>query len=343
MVFKDEIFMVAEVSANHGHDIRVALDSIDAAKEAGADAVKFQAYEPSSLTIDCDNKYFFIDHPEWGEQTLYKLYKKAYTPFDWFPKLKERADRAGITFFATAFDKKGIDLLESIGVPFHKAASFELVDTILIEYMAEKGKPLILSTGMASEAEIEDALSVVRKYGNEVVLLKCVSSYPADLSDMNLNTIPDMRSRFGVDVGLSDHSLGDDVPFLSVAFGVKMIEKHFTLSRANKTPDSFFSMEPDEFKRMVFRVREAEKIAGGIRYGAFGGQEKSKIFRRSLFVVKDIRKGEKFSEDNLKSIRPGYGLPVKYYREILGKRAVFDILRGTPLSFDMVEGICEPY
>lgn len=332
------VFVIAEVSANHGQDFNRAVDMIKVAKECGADAVKFQAGRPDTLTINADNKYFQIKHPQWGGQTLYELYKKAYTPWEWFKKLKEAADDLEIVFFATAFDKGAVDLLEEIDVPIHKIASFELVDLPLIEYVAKTKKPLILSTGMADICEIQEAVATARNTGvKEITLLKCVSSYPAKPEEMNLKTIPHMQELFQCPVGLSDHSLGIGASVCAVALGAVVIEKHFTLSRKTKTLDGFFSIEPEELKELVGNIRIAEKTLGKIHYGLTEGEKKSRVFRRSLFVVKDINKGEIFTEENLKSIRPANGLSPKYTTIILGRTAKKNVRKGTPLTWDLVD------
>jgi len=332
-------FIIAEISANHGQDLKKATRMIREAKKCGADAVKFQTYTPDTLTIDSDNRCFRVKHPEWGGQTLYDLYKKAYTPWGWFEKLKKAADKEGIIFFSTAFDRTAVDLLEEIDVPFHKIASFELVDLPLIEYAAKTKKPLILSTGMATLSEIKEAFAAARKGGvKEITLLKCVSSYPAKAEDMNLATISDMKDVFKTTIGISDHTLGTVVSTAAVAMGAKVVEKHFTLSRKEKTPDSFFSMEPGEFKNMVDDIRTVEKAIGGTSYGLTGEQKKSRIFRRSLFAVKDIRKGETLTLDNVRSIRPANGLEPKYLKKIVNKKAKVNIKRGTPLEWDQIGG-----
>jgi pseudaminic acid synthase len=305
---------------------------IKKAKECGVDAVKFQCYTPDTMTLDCNNEYFKVEHPKWGGQTLYKLYEKAYTPWEWFPKLKEIAEKEGILFFATTFDKSSTDFLEKLKVSFHKIASFELVDLPLIEYTAKTKKPLIISTGMGSLEEIKEAVDTVKKTGvKDLTLLKCVSSYPAEPEEINLKTLPDMKERFDCKIGLSDHTLGIGVSITAVALGARVIEKHFTLSRKIKTPDSFFSIEPDELKKLVENVRIAEKAIGKVHYGLTDKEKQSKIFRRSLFAVKDIKKGEEFTESNIKSIRPGHGIKPKYLTQMLGKKAKEDIGKGIPL------------
>jgi pseudaminic acid synthase len=331
------VFIIAEISANHGQNFNRAVALIKKAKECGADAVKFQAYTPDTLTINADNKYFRIKHPQWGGQTLYELYKKAYTPWKWFKKLKKVADDLGILFFATAFDRTSVDFLEGLNVRFHKISSFELVDLPLIEYVAKTKKTLILSTGMATLSEIKEAVNTARSAGTkEIVLLKCVSSYPARPEEMNLKTIPHMKELFGCPVGLSDHSLGIGVSVCAVALGADVIEKHFILSRKIETPDNFFSIEPRELKELVENIRIAEKALGKVHYEPTEDEKKSRIFRRSLFVVKGIKKGQVFSPENVKSIRPSDGLKPKYIAAILGKKAKRDIKKGTPLSWDLI-------
>jgi pseudaminic acid synthase len=330
-------FIVAEISANHGQSFKRAVALIKKAKEAGADAVKFQCYTPDTLTINCDNKYFRIKHPKWGGQTLYQLYQKAYTPWNWLKELKKIAEDLGLVFFATAFDKTAVDFLEDLDVPIHKIASFELVDLPLIEYIAKTKKPLILSTGMATLKEIEEAVDTAKKAGTkDIILLKCVSSYPARPEEMNLRTIPDMAKRFNLPVGLSDHTIGVATSIAAVCLGAKLVEKHFCLSRKIETPDSFFSLEPREFKLLVENIRIAEKALGKVHYGLTEDEKKSRVFRRSLFVVKDIRKEDIFNEENVRSIRPAYGLPPKYLKFILGKKAKKDIKKGTPLKWELM-------
>jgi pseudaminic acid synthase len=331
-------FIVAEISANHGQSFKRAVALIKKAKEAGADAVKFQCYTPDTLTINCDNKYFRIKHHKWGGQTLYQLYQKAYTPWNWLKELKKIAEDLGLVFFATAFDKTAVDFLEDLDVPIHKIASFELVDLPLIEYIAKTKKPLILSTGMATLKEIKEAVDTAKKAGTkDIILLKCVSSYPARPEEMNLRTIPDMAKRFNLPVGLSDHTIGVATSIAAVCLGAKLVEKHFCLSRKIETPDSFFSLEPQEFKLLVENIRITEKALGKVHYGLTEDEKKSLVFRRSLFVVKDVRKGEIFNEENVKSIRPAYGLPPKYLSQVIGKKASRNIKRGTPLNENLIQ------
>jgi len=334
--FFKRCFIIAEISANHGQDFKRAVSLIKKAKASGADAVKFQTYTPDTLTIDVDNKYFRIHHPEWGGQTLYQLYKKAYTPWKWFRKLKKVSDDLGIMFFSTAFDNKAVDFLEELNVPLHKIASFELVDLPLIEYAARTKKPLILSTGMATLSEIKEAVSTAREAGaKDIVLLKCVSSYPARPEQMNLRTIAGMKESFGLPVGLSDHTLGIGASIAAVSLGARVIEKHFTLSRKTKTPDSFFSIEPHELKTLVENVRSVEQVMGKACYGLIGEEKAGRIYRRSLFVVMDMKKGDLFTAETLRSIRPGYGMHPRYFKRIIGKRASIDIKKGTPLKWGM--------
>ena len=331
------VFIVAEISSNHGQDFNQAAALIKKAKECGADAVKFQTCTPDTLTINVDNKYFKIKHPEWGGQTLYNLYKKAYIPWKWLKKLKKIADDLGIIFFSTAFDKTAVDFLEEIEVPMHKIASFELVDLPLIEYMAKTKKPLIMSTGTATISEIEEAVNTAKRAGaKDIILLKCVSSYPANPDEMNLNTIPHMQKLFDCPIGLSDHTLGIGISVAAISLGARVVEKHFTLSRKIETPDSFFSIEPQELKELVENIRIVEKSLGKVHYGLTNGEKKNLIFRRSLFVVENIKKGEVFTEDNVKSIRPSNGLKPKYLKIILGRKASRDIRRGIPLTWDLI-------
>lgn len=329
-------YIIAEMSANHAGDIEVAKRIIRAAKESGADCVKLQTYTADTLTIDCDNPYFQIGDGTWQGENLYQLYQKAYTPWEWQEELKEEADRIGIHIFSTPFDNSSVDFLESIGMEFYKVASFEIVDIPLIRYIASKGKPIILSTGMASLGEIEEAVTAIREEGNnQIALLKCSSAYPAISDEMNLKTLVNMAEVFQVPTGLSDHSMGSIGAVTAVALGAKIIEKHFCISREIDNPDASFSMEPEEFKKMVEEIRSAEKAIGQVKYGITSQEKKNVKFRRSLFVVEDIKEGECLTKDNVRSIRPGYGLPPKHYKDVLGKKAIKNIKRGTPLSYDL--------
>ena len=334
----EKIFIIAELSANHGHDIKIAKKTIKAAKEAGADAIKIQTYTADTLTIDCDNEYFKLDSGTiWDGLTLYDLYSEAYTPWEWQKELMEYANSIGLIFFSTPFDKTAVDFLEELDVPVYKVASFEIMDIPLIEYIASKGKPMIMSTGVASLSDIEEAVNACKRMGNDqIILLKCTSSYPAKIEDANLNTIPNMKETFSVEVGLSDHTLGITVPVVSVALGAKVIEKHFILDKSIGGPDASFSLEPNEFKQMVHSVREAEKALGKVDYSMNEKKKNSRLLGRSLFVVKDIKAGEKFTDENVRSIRPGYGLHPKYYKDIIGKKSNFDIKRGTPTSWELI-------
>jgi len=332
-------YIVAEMSANHNQDFEQAVQIIQAAKEAGADAVKLQTYTPDTLTIDCDNEYFRITGTLWDGRTLYDLYGEAYTPWDWQPRLKEIANELGLDLFSTPFDDTAVDFLEEMGVPVYKVASFENVDLPLLRRIARTGKPMIMSTGMAALAEIDEAVRTIREAGGgQLALLKCTSAYPALPEEMNLRTIPHLAEAFGVPVGLSDHTLGIAVPVAAVALGACIVEKHFALSRALPGPDSAFSLEPHEFEAMVEAVRTTEKARGTVRYGVSGGEAESRVFRRSLFVVRDVKSGEIFTTDNVRPIRPGYGLHSRYLDEVLGRRASRDIKRGTPLSWSLVAG-----
>jgi pseudaminic acid synthase len=333
----NNVFVVAELSANHNQDFDLALKTIKAAKEAGADAVKLQTYTPDTITIDCDNEYFRIMQGTlWDGMTLYELYKQAYTPWEWHKKLFEYAHSLGIVIFSTPFDRTAVDFLESLNNPIYKIASFEITDIPLIEYAASKMKPMIISTGIATQDEISDAVEICRNTGNnDITLLKCTSSYPAPLEEANLLTIPDMRERFGVKAGLSDHTVGNIAAIGAVALGSVMIEKHFILDRNLGGPDASFSMEPDELAQMVEQIRMIEKALGAASYELSNKMKTNRKFSRSLFVVKDIQAGDAFTEDNVRSIRPGDGISPKCLREILGKYAIKDIPKGTPLVNDM--------
>lgn len=330
-------YIIAEISANHAGSIDNAKKIIYKAKECGADCVKIQTYTPATLTIDCDNDYFKIKDGLWQGENLYSLYGKAYTPWEWQAELKTETERLGMDFFSTPFDRTAVDFLESIGVELYKIASFELVDIPLIEYVAAKGKPMIMSTGMGSYDDIQDAVNAARGQGNEAIaLLKCSSAYPAVPDDMNLRTMQHMRESFEVPVGLSDHSMGAIAAVTAVAMGACIIEKHFCLSREINNPDASFSMEPEEFKAMIDDIRIAEKAKGIVSYDVSVKEKESTVFRRSIFAVEDIKKGEFFTEDNIRSIRPGYGLKPKYYKEVLNKHAAQDIKRGTPIQFNLI-------
>jgi pseudaminic acid synthase len=330
-------YIIAELSANHNQQLDEAVKLIGAAKSAGADAVKLQTYTPDTMTIDANNQYFKIKGTIWDGKTLYNLYQEAYTPWEWTSKLKAVADHLEIDLFSTPFDGTAVDYLEEISMPAYKIASFEIVDIPLIRKVARTGKPILMSTGMATLSEIEEAINAATEEGNEAIaLLKCTSAYPAKAEDMNLRCIPHLQSTFKRPVGLSDHTLGTTVPVASVTLGAKLIEKHFTLDRSVKGPDSKFSLEPSEFRNMVAAVRKAEKALGTITYGPSAEECQSKVFRRSLFVVKDVQRGETFTSENVRSIRPGNGLHPRYYPVIIDKFASRDIKRGTPLSWELL-------
>ena len=332
-------YIVAEMSANHNQDFEKAVEIVRAAKRAGADAIKLQTYTADTLTIPSRNEWFMIKGGTlWDGRTLHDLYGEAYTPWDWHPMLKSVADELELGFFSTPFDVTAIDFLESIGVPAHKIASFELVDIPLIQRIARTGKPIIASTGMASLEEIEEAVAAIRGAGSgQLALLKCTSAYPAPAEEMNLRTIPDLVRRFDLPVGLSDHTLGTAVPIAAVTLGACIIEKHLTLSRQQPGPDAAFSLEPDEFAAMVQAVRCAEKALGTAGYQISEAEARSRIFRRSLFVVKPIRQGEIFTLENVQSIRPAYGLHPRHLGEVIGKRAAADIPEGTPLNWNHIQ------
>ncbi|MFA6217288.1 MAG: pseudaminic acid synthase [Candidatus Omnitrophota bacterium] len=333
------VYIIAEMSANHAMSFNKALRIIKAAADSGADAVKIQTYTPDTMTIDCENKYFKIKGTVWAGKNLYRLYQEAFTPWQWHPRLKKACDSLGLDFFSTPFDFTSVDYLEKMKVPAYKVASFELVDIPFLKKVAATGKPIIISTGMASRPEIDEAVQTVLNEGNrKIALLKCTSAYPAPSKEMNLNTIPDLSKVYGFPVGLSDHSLGSAVAVASIALGACIIEKHLTLSRKDPGPDCSFSTEPAEFRTMVSDIRTAEKALGKVSYELTEKQKENRVFRRSVFVVKDIFKGEKFSKDNIRSIRPGHGLHPRYWERVLGKKARKDIKKGTPLGWNMIEG-----
>lgn len=330
-------YIIAELSANHGGSLSNALEVIHAMKEAGADAVKLQTYTADTLTLKCDRDEFRVGKGTlWEGRTLYDLYEEAHTPWEWHPELFGLANELGMDCFSTPFDRSAVDFLETLNPPAYKIASFELVDIPLIEYIASKGRPIIMSTGMGSLAEISDAVDVVKAAGVPLILLKCTSAYPSPPESMNLRTIPHMAEAFKVPVGLSDHTLGIAVPVAAVAIGACVVEKHVTLSRSTPGPDSAFSLEPQEFKAMVDAVRVVEKSLGQVNYALTENETASKCFRRSLFAVADIRAGDKLTKDNIRSIRPGYGLSPKYLEQCIGRVAVQDIDRGTPILWDQL-------
>ena len=330
---RGEVYIIAEMSANHGGNIENALELVRRSAKAGADCVKIQTYTADTMTIDCDNEYFRIQGGLWDGYKLYDLYRDAGTPWEWQERIKEECEACGVDFLSTPFDRTAVDFLEGIGCEAYKIASFELVDIPLIEYAASKGKPMIISCGMGGVEEIQDAVAACRRQGNEqVVLLKCCSEYPANYDDMNFATITDMRERFGVPVGLSDHSMGSIGAVVGVSLGAQVVEKHFCLSRAIKNPDSEFSMEPAEFAAMVRDIRDAVRIRGQVTYELTESEKASTVFRRSVFAVQDIREGEYFTEKNIRVIRPSYGLAPKEYENLLGKPSKQAYNAGKPIQ-----------
>jgi pseudaminic acid synthase len=336
---KNRLLIIAELSANHNQNFDLAIDTIKAAKEVGADGIKIQTYTPQTMTIDCKNEYFTLNSGTiWDGKTYYELYQEAYTPWEWHKELKEYAESIGLLFFSTPFDKTAVDFLEELDVPIYKIASFEVMDIPLIEYAASKGKPMIISTGIATLSEIGDAVEACKRVGNDqIMLLKCTSSYPARIEDANLKTMVNMRETFGVEVGLSDHTMGATVSIAAATLGARMIEKHFILDRSIGGPDATFSMEPQEFKHMAIAVREAEQAIGKIDYSLDERKTNNRVIGRSLFVVEDIKEGEVLTEKNIRSIRPGNGLAPKYYTQVMGRKATRSLKRGTPLEWKYFE------
>ena len=332
-------FIVAELSANHNQNYDLAVKSIKSIAKSGADAVKIQTYTPDTITLDVRNEYFKIAHKTaWDGKYLYHLYQEAFTPWEWQPNLKRLAEELGLIFFSSPFDFTAVDFLEEMNIPAYKVASFEITDIPLIEYIASKGKPVFISTGIATLDDITEAVSACKRMNNnEIAILKCTSSYPAPLDEINLRVIPDLHEKFDVCVGLSDHTMGHSVAVASVALGAKIVEKHFILDRKLGGPDSTFSMEPTEFSLMVKSIREAEKALGSVNYELTEKMKTNRIFARSLFAVKDIPTGAEFTAENIRSIRPGYGLPPKYIQNVLGKKAVKNINKGTPLNWDLID------
>ncbi|MFA6260124.1 MAG: pseudaminic acid synthase [Bacteroidia bacterium] len=328
------VFIIAELSANHNQNKQIAIDTIRAAKKTGANAIKLQTYTPDTLTIDCDNEHFRINEGTlWDGKTLYELYGEAYTPWEWHEELFRVAKEEELICFSSPFDFTSVDFLEKFHVPAYKIASFEIQDIPLIDYVARKGKPVIMSTGIATEQDIQLAVDTCRNAGNEqIILLKCTSSYPAPVELANMKTMVDMAHRFHTPVGLSDHTMGNTVPVVAASLGARIIEKHFILDKSIGGPDAEFSLDVAEFTAMVQAVREAEKALGKVSYELSAKVEKNRKFARSLFVVTDMKAGDLFTADNIRSIRPGYGLHPKYYSQIIGKQATMDIRRGTPLA-----------
>ena len=332
-------FIIAEMSGNHNQSLQRALEIVEAASKAGAHALKIQTYTPDTMTLDLDEREFHIGDPNslWEGNSLYNLYGEAYTPWEWHQPIFDRARELGIIAFSTPFDDTAVDFLESLDVPCYKVASFENTDLPLIRRVAKTGKPLIISTGMASIAELDDTVCAAREAGcKELVLLKCTSTYPATASNTNILTIPHMREMFGCEVGLSDHTMGVGVSVASVALGATVIEKHFTLSRADGGVDSIFSMEFAEMSQLVVETERAWKALGQVSYGATEAEKKSIVFRRSLYVVQALKVGDVLTKDNLRAIRPGLGLPTKYLDVVLGRKVSRDVVRGSALDWDMI-------
>ena len=331
-------FIVAELSANHGHKLDVALASVRAAKEAGADAVKIQTYTADTITLNCDADDFKVKGTLWDGRTLYDLYQEAFTPWEWHQAIFDEARKCGLTCFSTPFDKTAVDFLDGLGNPICKIASFEITDTPLIEYAARKGKPMVISTGIAMPEDIELAVRTCRDAGNDdITLLKCTSSYPAPIEEANLMTMVDMKQRYGVKVGLSDHTMGYDVAVAAVALGATLVEKHFILDRSIGGPDAAFSMEIGEFAAMVKAIRNVEKALGEVVYPSDPAGIKGREFSRSLYVAEDIKAGEKFTEENVRSVRPGFGSHPRYLPEILGKTAARDLQAGERFALEMIK------
>jgi len=333
------VFIIAELSANHGGKIEIAKATIKAAAQTGADAIKLQTYTADTITLNCDNEYFQIKQDTlWDGQTLYNLYKEAYMPWEWQGELKEYAESLGLICFSSPFDKTAVDFLESIEVPAYKIASFEITDIPLIEYIASKNKPLIISTGIAEKGDIQEAVAACHRMGNhEIILLKCTSAYPAPLEEANLLTIPDLAKTFNVISGFSDHTLGITSPVTAVALGAKVIEKHFILDRSIGGPDASFSLDVEQFTQMVTAVRETEKLLGHVNYELTQKSIKSKEFSRSLFISEDVEEGEVLNEKNVRSVRPSFGLHPREYTKVLGKRFNTAYKKGTPLSWDAIQ------
>lgn len=338
MFNKEKCFIIAELSANHGGDVEIAKETIRAAKRAGADAIKLQTYTADTITLDVRTDDFKIKQgTHWDGQYLYDLYKDASLSWDWHKPLFEVARQEGLVCFSSPFDKTAVDFLETLNVPAYKIASFEITDIPLIEYVASKGKPVIISTGIAGIEDIELALETCRKAGNnDITLLQCTSAYPAAPEDANLLTIPDIKRRFNVTPGLSDHTMGIEAPVVAVALGAKVIEKHFILNKNIGGPDAHFSLDEMEFKQMVDAVRLAEKMMGKADYEMTPKKQKSREFSRSLYVSENLKKGERFTEKNVRSVRPAYGMHTKHLKDILGKKAIRDIEKGSPLNDELI-------
>lgn len=332
-------FIVAELSGNHGGSLEKALQLVDAAAESGADAVKLQTYTADTMTLNIQEGEFIISDPKslWVGESLHNLYQRAHTPWEWHEPIMDRAKARGLMCFSSPFDDTAVDFLESLEVPIYKVASFEIVDLPLIAKVAATGKPLILSTGMATVSEIAEAVETARKNGcSDLMLLKCTSNYPADPSDSNLSTIPHLREMFGCEVGLSDHTLGNGVAVASVALGASLIEKHFTLSRKNGGVDSSFSMDPAGLRSLREETEEAWKAVGTVHYGPTENERNAVLRRRSLYIAEDLAKGDTLRSENLRRVRPGHGLPTKYYERLLGRKVNQDVKKGTPVSWELI-------
>jgi pseudaminic acid synthase len=332
-------FIIAELSCNHRGDIDIAIRTIDEMHKAGADCVKLQTIKPESLTLDSNKSDFVIKGGTlWDDKTLFNLYKEVYTPWEWHKEIKEYVESKGMVFFSSPFDFEAVDFLEELGVPAYKIASFEITDIPLIRYTASKGKPIIISTGIAEPEDIELAIKTCQEVGNEnLIFLKCTSAYPTPLEEVNVKVIPDMKDKYNCLIGLSDHTLGSIVPSAAVALGARIVEKHFILDKSLGGPDAAFSMEPNEFKEMVNIIRNIEKSLGNVTYELSERVKKNRQFSRSLYIVKDIKEGEVFTEDNIRSIRPGFGLHPKYYDQILGKKSQVTAEKGTRLEMNMIK------
>lgn len=332
------VFIIAELSANHNGSLETALETVRAAKRAGADCIKLQTYTADTITLDSDKEDFVIKGTIWDGKKLHSLYQEAYTPWEWHAEIYKAAKEEGLICFSSPFDKTAVDLLEDLNSPAYKIASFEITDIPLIEYVASKGKPIIISTGIAQQEDIELALDACRRMGNnDIALLKCTSSYPAPIEEANMIMVKDLAERYKVISGLSDHTMGSTVPIVATVFGARIIEKHFILDRAIGGPDASFSMNEEEFTAMVKAVREAEKAVGVVDYTLTEKQAKGKDFSRSLYIAEDIKAGEVFTEKNLRSVRPGFGLHPKYFNELIGKKAKLDLEKGTPMKLDFAE------
>ena len=332
---KSKVFIIAELSANHNGNISTAIETIKAAKRAGADCIKLQTYTADTLTIDSDKEDFLIKGTIWEGKNYYQLYQEAYTPWEWHKELLQVAKEEGLICFSSPFDNTAVDFLENLNVPAYKIASFEITDIPLIEYIASKGKPIIISTGIAQETDIELALDACRRMGNnDLALLKCTSSYPAPINEANMCMVKDIAEKYNVVSGVSDHTIGSTVPIVATCYGAKIIEKHFIIDRSIGGPDSSFSMEENEFKAMVKSVREAESAIGKVDYNLSNRQKNGRNFSRSLYVIKDVKKGDIVTSDNIKSIRPGFSLHPRFYKEILGKKFKKPMIKGSRVNLD---------